>query len=383
METADYDLIVAGGGPAGCACAITAARAGAKVLLLEKDRFPRHKVCGEFVSPESLELLEWLLGGKCFQSRPEISSARIFSLRKTISLPISPPAKSIARYELDAELLRAARRAGVLIEEEVAVLEVKAGTVCKVRTRNQTLAAKAVVNASGRWSQLTQRVADNSARWIGLKGHFRESQAPNSVDLYFFSGGYCGVQPVSESSVNACAMVRADIARSLEDVFSLHPDMRRRSRNWSPLFAPISTSPLYFRRPQTESNGMLLAGDAAAFIDPFAGDGISLAMHSGTLAAESLVPFFQGKDSWEGAKQRYDSAYRKQFGGAFRNAARVRKVLTAPPLVQSTLLSLAAIRPFSRALVRRTRISESGHRDIGISGHRKAADSSPAGADSE
>ncbi|MGH9566287.1 MAG: FAD-dependent oxidoreductase, partial [Candidatus Angelobacter sp.] len=59
---AEYDLIVVGGGPAGCACAITAARSGARVLLLEKETFPRHKVCGEFVSPESVRLLAALLG---------------------------------------------------------------------------------------------------------------------------------------------------------------------------------------------------------------------------------------------------------------------------------------------------------------------------------
>ena len=370
METAKYDLIVAGAGPAGCACAITAARAGARVLLLEKDRFPRHKVCGEFVSPESLQLLEWLLGSKCFSDKPKISSARIFSLRKTISLPISPAASSIARYELDAELLRAARQAGAQAEEEVAVQEVDAGPVCLVRTRDNSFTSKAVVNASGRWSQLTQRDADNPTRWIGLKGHFRESQAPNSVDLYFFNGGYCGVQPVSENSVNACTMVRADTARSLEEVFSLHPELRRRSMNWSPLFPPISTSPLYFRPPRTESNGMLLAGDAAAFIDPFAGDGISLAMHSGTLAAESLMPFLQGNSSWESVKERYGAAYHKQFAPAFRSAARVRKVLTAPPLIQSMLLSVAGIGPLSRALVKRTRISEPGDRDIRISGRQ-------------
>ena len=330
------------------------------MLLLEKDRFPRHKVCGEFVSPESLHLLEWLLGDQRFPDRPEISRARIFSLRKTISLPIFPPAKSIARYELDAELLAAARRAGAQAKEEAAVLEVNSGTVCKIRCKTETFTARAVVNASGRWSQLTQHAAKkNQSKWIGLKGHFCEAQAPNSVDLYFFNGGYCGVQPVSESSVNACAMVRADAARSLEDVFSMHPELRKRSRNWSPLFPAISTSQLYFRQPQTDSNSMLLAGDAAAFIDPFAGDGISLALHSGTLAAESLVPFLQGRGSWEDAKQHYGNAYRKQFAPAFRNAARVRKVLTAPPLIQSMLLSLAGISPFSRALVRSTRIQES------------------------
>ncbi|HXB22809.1 MAG TPA: FAD-dependent oxidoreductase, partial [Candidatus Solibacter sp.] len=100
MEKADYDLIVVGAGPAGSACAITAARAGAKVLLLEKDRLPRHKVCGEFVSPESLRLLASLVGEERFASNPKISSARIFYGAKLISLPIEPPAQSIARFDL-------------------------------------------------------------------------------------------------------------------------------------------------------------------------------------------------------------------------------------------------------------------------------------------
>ena len=78
MEAAEYDLIIVGAGPAGSACAITAARSGAKVLLLEKDRFPRHKVCGEFVSPESLRLLEWLLDARRFESKPQINSVRVF-----------------------------------------------------------------------------------------------------------------------------------------------------------------------------------------------------------------------------------------------------------------------------------------------------------------
>src|SRR5205807_8957173 len=108
VETPGYDLIIAGAGPAGSACAITAARAGARVLLLEKDRFPRHKVCGEFVSPESLRLLEWLLGTNSFQSRPEISRARIFFGKKMTYLPVSPPARSIPRFSLDDELLHAA-----------------------------------------------------------------------------------------------------------------------------------------------------------------------------------------------------------------------------------------------------------------------------------
>ncbi len=104
METAQYDLIVVGAGPAGSACAITAARAGAKVLLLEKDRFPRQKVCGEFVSPESLGLLHGLLEDGRFQSCPQIASSRIFLDNKILELPVSPAAQSIPRFDLDPAL---------------------------------------------------------------------------------------------------------------------------------------------------------------------------------------------------------------------------------------------------------------------------------------
>ena len=355
MEAAEYDLIVVGAGPAGSACAITAARAGSKVLLLEKDRFPRHKVCGEFVSPESLRLLDWLLQRASFRDKPEITSSRVFSGGKIITLPISPCARSIPRYDLDLALLEAAQDSGVRAAEGMNVREVDHQAAFRVKTTGASFAARAVVNATGRWSQLTQHPPQGE-KWIGVKAHFREDNPPRSVDLYFFDGGYCGVQPVGRNAVNACAMVRSDAARSLDEVFPRQSDLYRRSRDWKPLFPAITTSPLYFRRPQTESRGMLLAGDSASFIDPFAGDGISLAMHSGTLAAQSLQPFLSGKTSLAHAHDEYRKSYMKYFAPVFRNAARVRMALSAPTLIRSMLLSLAATPRISRIIVKGTRV---------------------------
>ncbi len=356
MEATQYDLIVAGAGPAGSACAITAARSGARVLLLEKDRFPRHKVCGEFVSSESLGLLERLLGEKQFDSRPEITSSRIFVDKKSVFLPVSPAARSIPRFELDVQLFHAAQGAGVKTQEETVVREVQQqGEIFRVTSAEGVFTAKAVVNATGRWSQLTQFGISTKKKWIGLKAHFTEKNPPQSVDLYFFSGGYCGVQPVSENVVNAAAMVRADAARSLDEVFARHPELWRRSRDWQPLFPTITTSPLYFRKPETESTGMILAGDAAGFIDPFAGDGISLALHGGTLAAESLVPFFQSLCSLSQAHQRYRDSYYKRFAPAFRNAARLRMALSAPAWLRSGLIRLAGLQSVAGLVVRGTR----------------------------
>jgi flavin-dependent dehydrogenase len=151
-------------------------------------------------------------------------------------------------------------------------------------------------------------------------------------------------------------MVRSDAARSLDEVFARQSDLFRRSRDWEPLFPAITTSPLYFRKPQTESRGMLLAGDSASFIDPFAGDGISLAMHSGSLAAQSLQQFLAGKASLAHAQGEYCKSYVKRFAPVFRNAARVRMALSAPTLIRSMLLSLAATPPISGIIVRGTRV---------------------------
>ena len=112
---------------------------------------------------------------------------------------------------------------------------------------------------------------------------------------------------------------------------------------------------LYFREPQTEADGQLLAGDTAGFIDPFAGDGISLALQSGTLAAESLAPFLRGDYGLEQVHQRYRAAYQQRFNPAFRNAARLRNAITAPKWLRSTVLTFAGIPGVGKLLVRGTR----------------------------
>ena len=355
METAQYDLIVVGGGPTGSACAITAARGGAKVLLLEKDHFPRQKVCGEFVSPESLGLLHRFLEDGRFQSCAKITSSRIFLDGKVLVLPVSPAAQSIPRFDLDPALFATAQNAGVTAHESIAVQDVQRDTAFYVRTSETSYTARAVVNATGRWSKLTQFDVAGKDKWIGLKAHFTEGSPPQTVDLYFFSGGYCGVTPVGPNSINACAMVRADAAHTLEDVFIKEPRLYERSRAWTALFSTVTTSPLYFREPETESHGMFLAGDAAGFIDPFAGDGISLALQSGTVAAQSILPFLRGTCSLEQAHQQYRSEYRKRFAPAFRNAARLRSALAAPKWIRNAALAFAGVPGVGKMLVRGTR----------------------------
>jgi flavin-dependent dehydrogenase len=364
-----YDLIVVGGGPAGTSAAITCSRRGASVLLLDRGRFPRHKVCGEFVSSESVDLLLNLLArqhARPFSDSVRIPRARIFLDGHTLHTPVDPPAASISRFDLDAALWDSAAKGGVDGRQEVAVQSISGNGPFLVKTSVGEFESHALINASGRWSNLNSAVygtQDSRVKWVGLKGHFSETFTPPSVDLYFFDGGYCGVQPLDLSleverpgRINACAMVRAEVALTLPDVFACHPGLMERSLGWKPLSTPVSTSPLVFREPRPEHNGILMAGDAAAFVDPFVGDGISLALRSGSLAGTCLIPFFEGSVSLADAIRAYRSAYERRLTPLFRTSSKIRRMLSLPKTLRIPILRLLEKTPaVTRFLVTKTR----------------------------
>jgi flavin-dependent dehydrogenase len=142
----------------------------------------------------------------------------------------------------------------------------------------------------------------------------------------------------------------------LTEIFSLHAALQQRSENWRPLGDSVSTSPLIFRDPSPVQDGILLAGDSAGFVDPFVGDGISLALRSGASAAQSLIPFFQNRSSLEQSATQYATAYRSHLLPVFRNSSRIRRLLSLPrPIRRSVGHLLEATPAVSRMLVRWTR----------------------------
>ena len=354
-----YDLIIAGGGPAGCAAAISAKRAcpSASILLLEKGNYPRHKVCGEFVSPEALSILYSLVGDNDLSAGSlHLTRAELLVGRTRLEVALTPPAMSLARYQLDALLWSAAHRAGVECVMATATEVTRMQDGFKVCAGRNALQARAVINATGRWSNLSATDPSAKEKWIGLKAHFAEQSPEPIVSLYFFSGGYCGVQPVGSGSINACAMVKTDVAKDLNTVLEQHPALGSRSRSWTALTETFATSPLLFRPPRALQDGMLLAGDAAGFIDPFLGDGISLALRSGTMAGEFAAEVADGRMTQEGALAQYDSAYRRNLAPSFRRAARLRWLLTMPHLIRTPVVNLARLPGVAELVFRSTRL---------------------------
>lgn len=360
-----YDLIVIGGGPAGTSAAITSARRGLRVLLLDRSHFPRHKVCGEFVSAESLDLLATLLSAPhtaLLQNAVRITQARIFVDTRELRVPVEAAAASIARWELDVALWQSAQESGVETKAQITVQAIRGAGPFVVTSSDGEDETRAVINSSGRWSNLSSAAPHaGTTKWLGLKAHFAETGPPGSVDLYLFEGGYCGVQPVAlhgdtNGRVNACAMVRADVASTLGDVLTKHPALKKRSTDWRPLSDPVSTSPLIFQKPQPVRNDICMAGDAAGFVDPFVGDGISLALRSGALAAQCLAPFLAGQISLSHALTDYQREYERELALVFRVASKLRRMMTLPRGLRSALVAMLENAPaVTRYLVRKTR----------------------------
>lgn len=354
--TERFDLIVVGGGPAGNSAAITAARAGCRVILLERGRVPRHKVCGEFVSAESIELLRWLLGSQSSELTERaiwLHESRLHVDGRTLRVPVNPPGASTTRYDLDLALWNAARSNGVTTLAETVVQEITPGAPFRVVTTAGEFSSRAVINASGRWSNLTRPAnGHRKQRWLGMKAHCR-GEMDAAVDLYFFGGGYCGVQPVVPAgqpmSINICALIKPGVADSIETLVRCHPLLEAQSRSWATNYPALRTFPVIFRQPATISGSILNVGDAANFVDPFVGDGIAIALRGGHMGATHLARFLHEKCSLAEACRDYARAYTECFAGVYQRSSILRKLIGVPRLLRT---------PFLRACERNPRLAE-------------------------
>jgi len=141
----------------------------------------------------------------------------------------------------------------------------------------------------------------------------------------------------------------------LPEVFACHPQLQERSRDWKPLTDTVTTSPLVFREPQPERDGILMVGDAAAFVDPFVGDGISLALRSGRMAGNSLMPFFARITSLPDAARNYRATYEERLVPVFRTSSKIRRMLRLPQAVRIPILRFLEKSPaITRYMVRKT-----------------------------
>ncbi len=342
--------VVVGGGPAGSMAAILLAQAGHAVTLLEKERGPHHKVCGEFLSREAVDYLLRIGISAHDLGTASICSLRVSSGSKTAQTVLPFRALSLSRYVLDAALLERAKDCGC---------EVRRGSCVKNLVRDDSgwhvgfsdgasLRAQAVFLATGKhdlhgWKRGRGRQND----LIGFKMHWRLpcariEELRESMELFLFHGGYGGLSLIERDAANFCFVVRRSVLRALggwDELFAALLSGNDRLRYYlndaqAMWPKPLAISPIPYGYLAHDMHGLWRVGDQAAVIPSFTGDGISIALHSATLAAQM---FLAGKSVEE-----YSSALRAQLSGGMRLATWLSRAMVtqAGPAVAMPALSL-------------------------------------------
>jgi len=340
-----YDVVVAGAGPAGCIAAIVLARGGARVLLLDRARFPRDKLCGDTLNPGALAVLRRLAVPAAEAGLP-ITGMLVSGpggVRVNALYPAGVTGRALLRRTLDQALLCSAADAGAAIEEEVLVqgplhddVRQRVGGVA-VRTKSgkcSEVAARIVIAADGRESRVARSVSlvrhpERPRRWAVGAYFTNVSGMTDRGEMHVRAGYYIGVAPLSGGLTNAC-VVTADRqrlrypARLLADCLRNEPDLADRFRSARMVSRQVVLGPLAVECTAPGTPGLLLAGDAAGFIDPMTGDGLRFALRGAELAArEALRALDTGASD---AHVRLAAARRREFASKWRFNRTVRQL---------------------------------------------------------
>jgi 2-polyprenyl-6-methoxyphenol hydroxylase-like FAD-dependent oxidoreductase len=275
-----------GGGPAGAAAAIAAISETDQVRLVEKSAFPRHKVCGEFLSPGIAAMLDDLgLSEEFQQLRPaRIRRVLLYIGKKFSQFTLPESAFGLSRYELDRMLLGKAAGLGVHI------IRSRVDAPWRWRTLNGHECNSNTIIACGR-----KPIPAQMSRIFGFKAHF-EGPVDDIVQLFFFRRCYVGVSAVENDHTNVCGLAPEEILRGYDfdiDEFLLSSDpLRDRIRPLARTMKWMTTGPLSFRNSleaAMQDTTTFLAGDALGFVDPFTGTGILSALLTGSMAGRSAA----------------------------------------------------------------------------------------------
>jgi menaquinone-9 beta-reductase len=346
-----FDVLIAGGGPAGSIAAVVLARAGARVLVLDRARFPRDKLCGDTVNPGAMAILERLGLAGVTASGLDVDGMIVTGdtgVRCQSTYGVGAQGRALSRRTLDARLLAEAERAGASIDQGVLVQGPLAdgntvrGLIVGSLARPQQLKARIVIAADGSGSRLARAAglskhARRPRRWA-VGGYFEgvdfDDRARRFGEMHIRHGHYIGIAPLPGHLTNAC-VVTAD-RRALRDPASLLREtirgdvqIRDRFARSRPVSPPVCFGPLAVDNSACGMAGLLLAGDAAGFIDPMTGDGLRFALRGGELAALAALAFSPADAHVALARDR-----RREFSAKWRFNRALRSLVGSPLAVR-------------------------------------------------
>ncbi|TXK73863.1 NAD(P)/FAD-dependent oxidoreductase [Paenibacillus sp. N3.4] len=374
-----HDVAVLGAGIAGSCLAKSLADQGWDTVLIDRKQFPRHKVCGEFLSPESQNMLNDLgLGGIVEALQPSIINRTqlIFNFGTCLEIPLPGMALGVSRYSLDSALHLAAQKAGVNVQTSTTVtsvypcdsgytIEAKQGGERKGYQVRAVIAAWGANGRSGLLGQSPDSKATNT--YMGVKSHYTGIEMEQVVELYFFDGGYLGISPIEGGRVNAAALLKQEtfkhteksILGLIEAASRKNPKLHQRMANALPVLGTQSAvAPVNLERKPLTWDRIPYVGDASMMIPPLCGDGMSMALRSALICAPLASRYLGGEISLDRWQQEYSQSIKREFKRPLQWGRFLQWSLGVPILPRALLVAAHVTPRMAYGLVKATRLKE-------------------------
>ena len=372
-----YDIAMVGGGLAGLSCAIQLAKSGHAVVLFEKESYPFHKVCGEYVSLESWSFLQQLGLPLQDMQLPVIDTLFLTAPNgKSFTAKLPLGGFGISRHRLDHQLALLARENGVHLLEETKVEEVSFDQQFTVRfasrkTEQNSIAAKVCCAAFGKRSNLDvkwkrtfldhqDKKLDN---YVGIKYHVQTRWPANVIGLHNFKDGYCGISKIEEDTYCLCYMTKSenlkncnnDIRLLEEKILSQNPHLKKIFSHSKIMTGfPVAVSQINFQKKEQAENHILMLGDAAGMITPLCGNGMSIALHTAKISAQLIHQFLTGKMERGGMEEQYKQQWAHNFAQRLQTGRLLQKFFGSNGL-SNFFVSLFKAAPFlAKPVIRMT-----------------------------
>ncbi|HLK29724.1 MAG TPA: NAD(P)/FAD-dependent oxidoreductase [Puia sp.] len=332
LSNKTYDVAIIGGGLAGLALSIQLAKAGYNVALFEKEKYPFHKVCGEYISFENWNFLEELGLPLSDWNLPIIKNLLVSAPNGNYiesELPLG--GFGISRYKIDFELANIAKASGVDLFEENKVTDVIfENSIFNIQSLSVYCSAKIVCGSFGKRSNLDVKWKRNFAlkksnklnNFIGVKYHIKTNLPSDQIALHNFENGYCGISQIEENKYCFCYLTNAENLRiSNNSISEMEKNILRMNPYLEKIFSsakfffeePVIISQISFEKKSKIENHILMLGDAAGMITPLCGNGMSMALYASKIAFKHIDSFLQEKTSRHEMEQEYTDEWNHLF----------------------------------------------------------------------
>ena len=374
MKKDNFDVIIIGAGPAGSSATFFLAKNGFKVLLLDKEQFPRDKPCSGGISPRSLKILEEIIDLSAFENNEfqKIIGVKLFSPDGAVLEGTIPKTKEyldygyvIPRIVLDKMLIESAISNNTkFIREEVIDLVIHDNFVKGVKTNKNIFESKIVILANGANSEISKRfgfLEFNSELLLhtilqpfeGIQGTYSHIEIYYEKDLlpayfWFFPEGKgkanigLGMWGNKKDGGNLTTIFNELIMKHKDVYKRLNHALPKKTKSWPIRFKSTSS--------KTCSNGVLVSGDAAGFTNPLTGEGIYYALESGKLAAETATEALRKGDYSRQILRRYEEAWEKTFNNDLEYSHKLNKIISNPEIVDS-LVHIGSVDPELNSII--------------------------------